>query len=721
MEIVENKGIVYEFGDYVLDPDERALFLNGEPIHLPAKEFETLLLLVRHNGHALSKEEMISAIWQDSFVEEVNLAKQISSLRKIFNAGGEAVIETIPKHGYRLKITDLRTHRPAPLEPVIVEKRTVRRVTLDAQPGADRDRLQIGGNVRRSVRTLVWLSPLLVIAVGVLGYFTWNYLNTVSGSATIDPYAPIRLTDDPNDDTGPSWTRDGRIKFARFYSDDRVEMWITNADGTGQSLVPMPDGKRIFSWSPDEKKVLFQKNGDGTKTYLSNADGSGEILMPFRVASWSADSKLLAYRQKMSNENSDIFLYDVDSGDVRNLTNSEAFDADPSFSPDGRQVVFASSQNGDPEIYSIAVDGSNLRRLTFDPSIDAHPTFSPDGTQILFGSHRDRENAELYLMNSDGSGSPVKLINWDKSNETVGAGSWSPDGTKIAFFSDRNGKDDVYVISAETIRPKLLLTNPDRNIHSFSISPDGRRIAYTEELPDKTGELKVRELEGGRTVFSRKTELPSVAPDWSPAGDWVAFNDRVDGNSEVCLVRSDGSEFGNLTDSPAMDHSPSWSPDGRRIIFVSSRGEPAHIPRLFVMSADGSDVQPLTPRKGWEGDPIWWPDGSRIVFVCDRADISGSSLDICQIGLDGNGESRLLIHNDRDSRPAVSPDGKRIAFVAASDGNNEIYLMNADGSGLLRITRDPANDGWPKWSGDGTKLLFASDRSGRFAIYEVVV
>src|SRR5215467_4318776 len=107
MEQLENKGLVYEFGKFVLDPEGKTLFADGEAIHLPAKEFDTLLLLVENNGKALSKDEMMSAIWQDAFVEESNLAKQISRLRKILNTNGREFIETIPKHGYRFS-ADLR-------------------------------------------------------------------------------------------------------------------------------------------------------------------------------------------------------------------------------------------------------------------------------------------------------------------------------------------------------------------------------------------------------------------------------------------------------------------------------------------------------------------------------------------------------------------------------------------------------------------------------------
>lgn len=99
METSENKEVIYKFGKFVIDPREKTLFTDGEPTHLTPKEFETLWLLVTRNGHALSKNELMSALWHDSYVEEGNLTKQISRLRKIL--GDDARIETIPKHGYR--------------------------------------------------------------------------------------------------------------------------------------------------------------------------------------------------------------------------------------------------------------------------------------------------------------------------------------------------------------------------------------------------------------------------------------------------------------------------------------------------------------------------------------------------------------------------------------------------------------------------------------------
>ena len=298
-------------------------------------------------------------------------------------------------------------------------------------------------------------------------------------------------------------------------------------------------------------------------------------------------------------------------------------------------------------------------------------------------------------MNADGSGL-VKMTDWDKSNEHAGLGSWSPDGTKIAFFSDRNGKDDIYVVSAETVRPKLVFSEATRHITTLSHSPDGKKIAYAKELEDKSGELRILDLETGETNLIKKTGLASISPDWSPDGDWIAFHDRTGGNSEVYIIRPDGSDLRNLTNSPSVDIGPSWSPDGKRLAFLSGRGEGSNLPQLYVMNADGSDTRPITPRKGWEGDPGWSPDGSQIVFICDRQDSPGNALDVCQINADGSGEQRLLFTAATTGAAVVSPDGNRIAFTATGDHSHEIYLMNRDGSGLLRLTHDPAEDQWPR-------------------------
>lgn len=172
METAENKRFVYEFGRFLLDPREKTLFVDGKAIRLPAKEFETLLLLVENNGRALSKEEMMAAVWQDAFVEEANLAKQISRLRKIFNSGGEKLIETLPKHGYRFSADVNQILKPA--EETVLEKRTVKRLTVSVAQELDKSPPLLPA-ANRNFPLILGIG--LTLSAIILGVWFWRAAN----------------------------------------------------------------------------------------------------------------------------------------------------------------------------------------------------------------------------------------------------------------------------------------------------------------------------------------------------------------------------------------------------------------------------------------------------------------------------------------------------------------------------------------------------------------
>jgi TolB-like protein/DNA-binding winged helix-turn-helix (wHTH) protein/Tfp pilus assembly protein PilF len=166
METAENKGVVYEFGQFVLDPTDRTLYSGGIPIHLPAKEFDTLLFLVEHNGKALTKEELMSAVWDEAFVEEGNLAKQISRLRKLLETNGSKYIETIPKHGYRFN-ADVAVVEPPGAQFTVVQRRSVQRVWVDVDDVvADRT------PALPPMRPAWWsIRNLTILLIAILGLF----------------------------------------------------------------------------------------------------------------------------------------------------------------------------------------------------------------------------------------------------------------------------------------------------------------------------------------------------------------------------------------------------------------------------------------------------------------------------------------------------------------------------------------------------------------------
>ncbi len=175
METSENQRFIYEFGKFVLDPQEKTLFADGKPVRLPAKEFETLLLLVENNGKALSKEEMLQAVWQDTFVEENNLAKYISRLRKIFDTKGQTYIETLPKHGYRFSAEINQIAQAA--DETILEKRTIKRLTVRVE---EEKPLMLPAEKGKIPNKSIFAAAVLVVLLSALGFWAWTRTNAPS-------------------------------------------------------------------------------------------------------------------------------------------------------------------------------------------------------------------------------------------------------------------------------------------------------------------------------------------------------------------------------------------------------------------------------------------------------------------------------------------------------------------------------------------------------------
>ena len=197
-------------------------------------------------------------------------------------------------------------------------------------------------------------------------------------------------------------------------------------------------------------------------------------------------------------------------------------------------------------------------------------------------------------------------------------------------------------------------------------------------------------------------------PAWSPDGTKIVFVSDRDGNPEIYVMNADGSSATRLTTDPAQDGLPNWLPDGKRIVFTSQRDGGA---QLYLMNADGSNVAKLTSGPAMHFFPNWSPDGSRVAGVSAGDGTSG----IFTMNADGSHVVQLT--QGVDIHPVWSPDGTKIAFGSNRDGNSEIYVMNADGSNVTRLTRSPAADVLPTWSPDGSKLVFHSDRDGNWEIY----
>ena len=281
---------------------------------------------------------------------------------------------------------------------------------------------------------------------------------------------------------------------------------------------------------------------------------------------------------------------------------------------------------------------------------------------------------------------------------------------RIAFMSDRDGNWEIYVMDADGGNQRRLTNNPSRDI-SPSWSPDGKRIAFESDRdghPDVipgwfTSEIYVMDNDGGNQQKLTNNPSRDTSPSWSPDGKRIAFQSDRDGNFnvEIYVIDADGSNPQNLTNNPTADYFPSWSPDGKRIVFSAVRE--GHFKNglnltfeIYVMDADGDNQQRLTENRKNDWFPSWSPDGERIAFAADRKG-DFENFEIYVMDADGGNQQKLTENRVYDWSPSWSPDGERIVFMSERDGNPQIYVMDADGGNQQNLTNNPHVDVSPAW------------------------
>ncbi|HEU4771647.1 MAG TPA: hypothetical protein VFS68_05770, partial [Candidatus Udaeobacter sp.] len=284
------------------------------------------------------------------------------------------------------------------------------------------------------------------------------------------------------------------------------------------------------------------------------------------------------------------------------------------------KIVFRTDRDGNFEISIMSVDGE-LTQLTDDPADDLDPDWSPDGSKLAFASNRAGMR-HIYVMNADGS-SPIQITS-AKADDSEPA--WSRDGKRIAFVRATDSNPEIYVVNADGSNEARLTSDPGID----------------------------------------------MSPNWSPDGR-IFFTSNREGKREIYSMDADGSGVRRFTTIGAK--SSSWSPDGSKVAFLSLSQEldhTYHLFEVFVADADGGNVRMVTKDPLSSFGPCWSADGGSIAFAVDNVARSN----IYEIDLNSGNRKRLTAGPKSDDQAAISPDGSKLAFQSNRDGNFEIYVMN---------------------------------------------
>jgi Tol biopolymer transport system component/predicted Ser/Thr protein kinase len=451
-------------------------------------------------------------------------------------------------------------------------------------------------------------------------------------------------------------------------------------------LTTVPGEENDPSWSPDGNRVAYSSDESGNwdiwirqvsvvgaKTNLA-VDHDGYDGKP----SGSPNGEWIAFVSDRGSEG--IFYMPVTGGRVSQLvsipfdySSSESLRSIPSlgWSPDGSQMAYTIRG----ELYTVPFPGGAPTRVPIEVNA-AEPAWSPDGDRIAFTEVTGESSTTLttiWTVRTDGT-SPVQITSGEYYDRRP---TWSADGKRMFRISDQGGSIDIWSVPVNSRGRPVGLETPltgGAGVGSLAISPDGARLSYSK-VAESANIWSIDTVTDRTYRIDEATQLTS----WnnlieflafSPDREWLAFDSNRSGNSDIWLMRKDGTELQQLTRDPDHDFAPSWSPDGSQVLFYSFRTGNRD---LFLISASGGTAEQLTDSPADDRFARWSPAGDRIAFYSDRS------------------------------------------------GNYELWLIDLGTRELKQLTTSAAEDAYPIWSPDGTELIFRSDRTGNLEVYRIAV
>jgi len=697
MTSIKTKQRIWEFGPFRLDEADRSLLRDGRPVSLTPKVFDTLIVFLERAGRLVEKNELMTRLWPDTFVEEGALTRNISDLRKAL--GEEKYVETVPKRGYRFvapvrEISDesaILIVEEAVEAQVIIEEENER---TPATPSVPERQMRFSHSLKPRLATA--LASIVLIAGAALGWREFT--------------KPRRASNEPR----PAIPA---MHVGRF-----------TASGNILTAAISPDGKYVAT-------VLDEGGLQSLWVRQVAANTSGvRVIAPALVEyvglTFSNDSNFIYYVSWMRNQSDpELYQLPVLGGTPRRIPVPD-IDTPISFSPAGDRFayVFTSSSRGETYVKVAGADGAGVQTLVkrrkpgFIAAWPGGPAWAPDGGFIAYAgsgaAEDDIQQMRVFVASVA-----------DRTERQLSGRSWRDIG-RVAWLGDGSGL--VIAAREEKDAPRQLwfipypggaarkITNDLHDYDNLSLSGDAKTLVAVLRQPAFSiaimphDEGKQADPGLSRTIFS---EVGSDVGDgigrlaWTPDNRLV-YCSRAGGNWDIWVMNKDGSERRQLTLDAHNDLFPTVSGDGRYIFFASDRAGAFNIWRMEI---DGSHLTQLTRGDDQTLSEVT-PDGYWLIY---QQNLGPANPTIWRMPATG-GEAQCLTCNLRlAQRPAISPDGRLLAYVDLDDKGWGVAIQPFKPGEVARRFLFPPTIGSRnfRWTPDGQALSYVVNEKGASNIW----